>query len=547
MATMLFRPVAARRSLSVLQNHKRLFGAMTQKNYTKYDPTTVVTLPSYDVQFIGGVWTPSLASTTASSTIDVMDSNTGQKVAKVPRGTQEDTLQAIAAAKASLPLWKEVPLTRRLELMRTFLAKFDAKKQNVVERLTVELGCTQNFAQQVQFGSFGGHVKTLLELLEAGDFEWEYAAGKCTVVKEPVGVVGAITPWNYPLNQIALKIIPALLAGCTVVLKPSEVTPLVAYSVAEAFEEAMQDVGNDDIPDGIFNMVVGYGPECGEILASHPDVDLVSFTGSTRAGQMLTEVAAKSGTMKPVSTELGGKSAAVLLDDADYASVVPAFVKQLTANTGQSCNALSRMLVPRKDYDTVLDIAKQTFEEERVGTANDPQATMGPLVSKQQYDRVQSYLQKGIDEGARVVVGGPGLPENSSLPPGGYFVQPTLFSDVSNDMTIARDEIFGPVLSVIPYDTEDEAIGIANDTVYGLNNAVASQDVSRALKVASKLQSGMVMVNGTLLDSHAPFGGYKKSGNAREWGKLGLETFLVTKTINLPLKDYRAAIAKVSG
>jgi aldehyde dehydrogenase (NAD+) len=250
--------------------------------------------------------------------------------------------------------------------------------------------------------------------------------------------------------------------------------------------------------------------------------------------------------MKPITTELGGKSAAILLDDADYETTVPEFVKQLMGNTGQTCDALSRMLVPRKDYEDVVDIAKRVFEEERVGTSTNPDATMGPLASKLQYDRVQFALEKGVEEGARVVVGGPGRPVDPSLPENGYFVQPTLFAGVSNDMTIAREEIFGPVLSLIAYDTEEEAIMIANDTVYGLSNAVASSDMSRALKVASRLESGMVMVNGTTVDTLAPFGGCKMSGNGRECGAAGLEEFLVTKTINIPIEKYRSAIAKVN-
>jgi aldehyde dehydrogenase (NAD+) len=559
------RPFAAlaRRSWTV---HRwkfsyRLFGAITQKDYNTvqhYSGGGVSGRNSdytyeYDVHYIGGEWTstssieavPSPTKEAECTTIYVTDSNTGQHIASVPRGSETDMIMAIKAAKDALPLWRNFPLSERLKLIRIFLSKFEAKKDDVVDRLTMELGCTTKFARQVQFGSFVVHLKTFMNLLESktdkDSFEWEYAAGKCTVVKEPVGVVGAITPWNYPLNQIVLKVVPALLAGCTVVLKPSEVTPLVAYSVAEAFEEAAREI--EGIPKGIFNMVVGYGAECGQIMASHPDVDLISFTGSTRAGQILTEVASK--TMKPVMTELGGKSAAVLLDDADYDKVVPVFVKQLTENTGQSCNALSRMLVVRKDYDLVVDIAKKTFQAERVGISTDPDATMGPLVSKQQYDRVQYHLEKGVEEGARVVVGGPGRPDDSSLPEHGYFVKPTLFADVTNDMTIAREEIFGPVLSMIAYDTEEEAVNIANDTVYGLNNAVASRDITRALKVASQLESGMVMVNGTSIDALAPFGGYKKSGNGREGGKEGIEEFLITKTINIPIQMYRSTIAKV--
>jgi acyl-CoA reductase-like NAD-dependent aldehyde dehydrogenase len=546
-------------------SHYRPFTAITQEDY-RHDNSksnssggfVVQDLPSYNVQFIGGRWTAPTPNQDLVGTIGVFDSNTGQEVASVPRGSEEDTILAIKAAKDAFQVWREVPLSKRIQLIRMFLSKFEAKRDEIVNRLTVELGCTTKFARQVQFGASVVNVKTFLRLLEdcssnnnkgnsksAGNrFEFEYSAGRCTVVKEPIGVVGAITPWNYPPLQILLKVVPALLVGCTVVLKPSEVTPLCSYSVVEAFDEAIKEINDDDIPSGIFNMVMGYGPECGQILASHPDVNLLSFTGSTRGGQILSELASK--TMKPITTELGGKSAAILLDDADYETAVPEFVKQLMGNTGQTCDALSRMLVPRKDYEDVVDIAKRVFEEERVGTSTNPDATMGPLASKLQYDRVQFALEKGVEEGARVVVGGPGRPVDPSLPENGYFVQPTLFAGVSNDMTIAREEIFGPVLSLIAYDTEEEAIMIANDTVYGLSNAVASSDMSRALKVASRLESGMVMVNGTTVDTLAPFGGCKMSGNGRECGAAGLEEFLVTKTINIPIEKYRSAIAKVN-
>lgn len=503
---------------------------------------------SYDNHYINGIWTSPANQNTG--TIDVIDSNSGRVVATVPRGTEDDTLEAIKAAKNALPSWsRDTTPKERLEFIRVFLEHFQSNHRvdEIADRLAVELGCPKAFAKNVQTMALVYHTQTLIDLLDDDDsrgsdasFKWEYSAGSCTVVKEAVGVVGAITPWNYPLNQIALKVIPALVAGCTVVLKPSEETPLVAYSFAEAIDAA-------GLPKGVFNMVIGAGPDCGEILARHPDVDLVSFTGSTRAGNILTTVAANSETLKPLRTELGGKSATVLLDDADFEKVVPGFVRQLTSNTGQSCNALSRMLVPRKSCDAVLEIAAKTMNKEIVGcSVTNPEATLGPLVSKTQYDRVRSYIETGIREGATVVTGGLEKPKGTETSDG-YFVQPTLFADVTNDMTIAQEEIFGPVLCVIPYDTEEEAIEIANDTPYGLNNAVASGDLKRALGVASKLESGTVMINKTHLDFKAPFGGYKQSGNAREWGLAGLEEFLVTKTVNVPLEDYRAAVYGKSG
>ncbi len=445
---------------------------------------------SYDSHYINGKWA---SPSKAGGTIKVTDSNTGKAVATIPAGTEEDTIKAIEAAKNALPGWsKDTTPRERWDYINAFLERFvsDDRVNEIVNRLVVELGCTKAFARNVQHIAPHYHTKTILDLLDNtgdstdGNFEWEHSAGSCTVVKEPIGVVGAITPWNYPLHQIALKVIPALLAGCTVVLKPSEVTPLCVYSFAEAMDEA-------GLPSGVFNMVMGRGPDCGEVLARHPDVALVSFTGSTRAGKRLTKVAADSGTMKAVRTELGGKSASVLLEDADFERVIPPFVKQLTGNTGQSCNALSRMLVPRDRCDEVCEIVSKTMDKEIVGWSTDPNATIGPLVSETQYNAVRSYIERGISEGARLVTGGPEAPEGTK-DSGGYFVKPTLFADVTNDMTIAQEEIFGPVLCVIPYDTEDEAIKLANDTPYGLNNAVASGDLKRALKVASKLESGCV-------------------------------------------------------
>ena len=449
---------------------------------------------SYDSHYINGKWT-CLSNQNLDSTIDVTDSNNGKVVATIPAGTEEDTITAIEAAKNALPQWSKNTTPReRWNYINAFLERFkaDSRIDEIVDRLSVELGCTKAFARNVQHVAPIYQITTILDLLDnngdcsdgKSDFEWEYSAGFCTVVREPVGVVGTITPWNYPLHQIVLKVIPALLAGCTVVLKPSEVTPLSAYS----FAEVMDEIG---LPNGVFNMVHGKGSSCGEVLAKHPDVNLVSFTGSTKVGKILTSVAANSGTMKEIRTELGGKSASVLLDDADFGRLVPTYVKQLTSNTGQSCNALSRMIVPRDRYEEVLEIASKTMAKEIVGCCSmNPSSTIGPLASEAQYNTVRSYIERGISEGARVVTGGLEAPEGTEGS-GGYFVKPTLFA-CTNDMTIAQEEIFGPVLCVIPYDTEDEAIALANDTPYGLNNAVASRDLRRALNVASKLESGVV-------------------------------------------------------
>jgi len=479
---------------------------------------------AFEHQYINGQW---VESTNAPKSLNVIDSNTEKVIATVPKGSKADAEKAIAAARAAFPAWSATPLPKRKEYIEKFLEAHKKKREETVSWLMKELGCTRAFSN-VQFSMMEGHGRALLEGIDT--VQWAEASGTCTVVKEPIGVIGCITPWNYPLNQIACKILPAMLAGCTVVLKPSEVTPVCAYLVAEAIHEA-------GLPAGVFNMVVGEGPDCGEVLPSHPDVDLISFTGSTRAGRAIS--AAALATLKPVKTELGGKSAAILLDDADLKQVVPVFLGQLMSNSGQTCIALSRMLVPRTRYEEAVTIAREYVEGVVVAPSDDPKATIGPVASQMHFDAIQAFLQKGVDEGARLVSGGPGRPAGLTE---GYFVKPTVFADVDNKMTIAQQEIFGPVLSMIPYDTVDEAVDIANDTVYGLNNAVASPNKKRCLKVASRLRSGMVMVNTTHLDFNAPFGGYKQSGNAREWGLWGLDEFLVTKMINISFEEYQEAM-----
>eukprot|EP00933_Yihiella_yeosuensis_P058325 TRINITY_DN5874_c0_g1_i1.p1 TRINITY_DN5874_c0_g1~~TRINITY_DN5874_c0_g1_i1.p1 ORF type:complete len:503 (+),score=124.05 TRINITY_DN5874_c0_g1_i1:116-1624(+) len=476
---------------------------------------------AYTCQYINGDW---VESTNAPKKLEVVDSNTATVIATVPDGSKEDVTKAVAAARDAFPSWSSTLLSKRKEYISKFLDAYKTKRPEAIKWLMKELGCTKAFAENIQANLMEWHGQTLLEVIES--MKWYEDAGNSTVVKEPIGVVGAITPWNYPINQIALKILPALLAGCTVVLKPSEVTPVTAYLIAEAIHETK-------FPPGVFNMVVGTGLECGSVLALHPDVDMVSFTGSTRAGKQISMAASDS--LKRVSMELGGKSAAIILDDADLETVMPKFLEQLMNNSGQSCNALSRMLVPRSRYEQAQRIAKEFAESCTPGHSDDPNAKMGPLVSQTQWDRVQALIKNGIDEGARLVTGGAGKPDGLQ---DGFFAKPTIFADVNNRMTIAREEIFGPVLAMIPYDKEAEAVKIANDTIYGLNNAVASSSKSRCLEVGSKLRSGMVMVNATDVDFHAPFGGYKQSGNAREWGKYGLEEFLITKTVNVPVKEY---------
>jgi acyl-CoA reductase-like NAD-dependent aldehyde dehydrogenase len=375
------------------------------------------------------------------------------------------------------------------------------------------------FANLIQAGLPAGNMAGYVQILD--DFPFEERVGNSLVVREPVGVVGAITPWNYPLHQIIAKVAPALAAGCTIVLKPSEVTPLNAFILAEIMDE----VG---VPAGVFNLVTGTGPVVGEAIASHPQVDMVSFTGSTPAGKRVTELGAQS--VKRVHLELGGKSANVLLDDADLdACVAPGVIYGCYLNSGQTCSALTRMLVPRDQQDAVVERAKAAAESVTLGPG-DSDAQIGPLVSGVQRDRVRGYIQKGIDEGARLVTGGVEPPEGLDT---GYFVQPTVFADDTPEMTIAQEEIFGPVLAIMPYDDEDDAVRIANSTIYGLSGGVQSADLERATRFARRMRTGQVEVNGGGFNIAAPFGGYKQSGNGRELGKFGLEEFLEVKSLQL--------------
>jgi len=470
-------------------------------------------VPTWDDMYINGEW---VKSTNPGKYLDVIDSNTAKVCARIPEGTAEDMNRAVAAAKTAFTSWSETPLAERKAYMAKILENWQKKKPQAIDWFMKELGCTQAFATNVQANMVDMHLGTALNVIDAVKFDERTPMGG-VVVKEPIGVVGCITPWNYPLNQIAAKIGPAILVGCTVVVKPSEVTPINAYLLAEAIHEA-------GLPKGVFNMVHGTGPTVGETLSAHPDVDMISFTGSTRAGKQISQAA--SNTLKVVRTELGGKSAALMLDDAPLDKLMPEFMGQLMMNTGQSCNALSRMLVPKARYEEAVAIAKKVAEGTTPGRSADPKATIGPLVSQVQWEKVQGYLKRGIEEGARVVTGGPGKPQGLE---DGFYVKPTVFADVNNKMTIAQEEIFGPVLSLIPYETEQEGIDIANDTIYGLNNAVGSADDERAIRVARKLRSGTVMINGTGMPPDAPFGGYKQSGNAREWGLAGIDEYLVTK------------------
>mgnify|MGYP003346806497 CR=1 FL=1 len=465
--------------------------------------------------YIDGAWVPS----TGSGTIEVIDSTTEAVLGTVPEGTVEDVERAVAAAAAAFPGWAATPLEERTALLTKVAEGLGARMDDLADLIAHEVGMPRTLSQLIQVGLPYNSFATAAQV--AGEFEWERTVGNSLVVREPVGVVGAITPWNYPLHQIAAKVAPALAAGCTVVLKPSEVAPLNAFVLADVMAEA-------GVPAGVFNLVTGFGPVVGEAIAAHPAVDMVSFTGSTRAGKRVSEVA--SATVKRVALELGGKSANIILDDADLAVAVPDGVGKCYLNSGQTCSALTRMLVPREKLAEAEELARTAAEAFTPGDPFDPATRLGPLVSAVQRDRVRTYIQAGLDEGAVLVTGGGEAPDGLDH---GFFVRPTVFSGVTRDMAIAREEIFGPVLVLMPYDSEEEAVEIANDTEYGLAGGVWSGDRDHALAVARRLRTGQVEVNGGSFNPMAPFGGYKQSGNGREFGDYGLDEFLETKALQL--------------
>lgn len=447
---------------------------------------------------------------------DVVNPATMQAVAKVALGDEEDANRAIAAAKAAFPAWSETSREERLGYLKAILAQLMERKDELAAAITAEMGAPKSLAQQQQAPSAIGHFAEAIRVLE--EFEFEHAIGSTLVRKEPIGVCVLITPWNWPLNQIACKVAPALAAGCTMVLKPSELAPLDAAVFADIVDKA-------GLPKGVFNLVHGEGPSIGNALTGHPDVDMVSFTGSTRAGIAISGNAAN--TIKRVALELGGKSANILLDDADLEKAVATSVFTMMNNSGQSCNAPSRMLVPESQYDAVKGIAAAVVEKISVGMPEDDQR-LGPIANENQYKRVVSLIDGAKAEGAELIAGGSEKPEGLD---GGLFVKPTIFGKVGRDMTIAREEVFGPVLSIMTYKDIDEAVEIANESEYGLSGYVWSGDTDKARKVASRLRTGMVHLNGAPLDNKAPFGGYKMSGNGREWGVYGLEEYLETKSV----------------
>ena len=468
-----------------------------------------------DKLYIDGAW----VEPDGKATIDVFNSGTEEVMGRIPDGTPADIERAVAAARAAFDGWSQVDREERSKYIQRIGEGLQARMGDIAQTVAAEVGMPLNLATMIQaglpimtFGSLPGIIDS---------FPFEEEVGNSLVVREPVGVVGAITPWNYPLHQVAAKVAPALAAGCTVVLKPSEVAPLSAFILAEVIDE----VG---LPAGVFNLVTGTGPVVGEALASHPEVDMISFTGSTRAGRRVSELAAQ--TVKRVSLELGGKSPNVILDDADLERAVKTGVGGAFLNSGQTCSALTRMLVPRSKLAEAEEIAVKAAESYTLGDPLADGTRLGPLASDIQRERVREYIRKGIDEGAKLLIGGLEAPEGLDK---GYFVKPTIFSEVTSDMTIAQEEIFGPVLSILPYDSEDEAVRIANDTVYGLAGAVWSGDPERAKAVARRLRTGQVDVNGGSFNPMAPFGGYKQSGHGRELGKFGLEEFLEVKSLQL--------------
>jgi betaine-aldehyde dehydrogenase len=472
-------------------------------------------LKVHDKLYIGGAWLPS----TGKGSIDVINPSTEEVIGRIPEGTVEDVAKAVAAAKAAFPAWSQTTVDERAELLGKLAAGLGARMKEIGEIIASEVGMPIKLAVGIQAGLPAAISGSFVNILKR--YEFEEQVGNSLVVREPVGVVGCITPWNYPLHQIIGKVAPAIATGCTVVLKPSEVAPLNAFVLAEILES----IG---LPKGVFNLVTGLGPVVGEAIAAHPDVDMVSFTGSTRAGKRVSELAAQR--VARVTLELGGKSANVILDDANLEVAVSKGVGDCFLNSGQTCSALTRMLVPRSRHDEAVAIAKRVAESFKVGPAFDDSTKLGPLVSDVQRERVRGYIRKGVAEGATLVTGGPEAPAGLAR---GYFVKPTVFANVRNDMTIAREEIFGPVLSIIPYDTEEDAIRIANDSIYGLGGGVWSADPERAKRVARRIRTGQVSVNGGGFNMLAPFGGYKQSGRGREFGRYGLEEFLEIKSLQL--------------
>ncbi len=469
---------------------------------------------AHEMQFyIDGEW----VDPAVPHPFDVIDPATEEPCAKISLGTKADVDLAVAAARRAFVSFSQTTKQERLDLLKRILAVYKTRYDEVADAIRKEMGAPAELAKNAQAAIGVGHLSQMIAVLEK--FEFEQLEGSTLIVKEPIGVVGMITPWNWPINQITCKVCPAIAAGCTMVLKPSEIAPLDAIIFAEVMHEA-------GVPKGVFNLVNGDGPGAGTALSEHPGIDMISFTGSSRAGVLIAKAAAD--TIKRVHQELGGKSANILLDDVDFDKAVAKGVKDCFSNSGQSCNAPTRMFVPEKINERAMEIAKQAAESIKVGAPDAPGTQMGPVVSELQYNKIQGLIQAGIDEGATLVTGGTGRPEGLNR---GYYVRPTVFANVTPDMRIAKEEIFGPVISLLSYKTEEEVIAEANNTVYGLASYIQSGDPKRAQKIARQMRTGNVYINYPGGDFGAPFGGYKQSGNGREWGKWGLEEFLEIKGI----------------
>lgn len=463
--------------------------------------------------YIDGQW----VNPVSPRSLEVINPSSEQAIARISMGSAADVDKAVAAARRAFESYSRTSREERLALLVKVLEVYQSRYGDFVQTISQEMGAPLWLSKAAQAAMGVAHLSSTIEVLK--NFAFEHVQGSTAVVHEPVGVVGMITPWNWPINQIMCKVAPALAAGCTMVLKPSEVAPLNALLVAEVLHEA-------GVPAGVFNLVNGDGPGVGEAMSSHPGIDMMTFTGSTRAGIAVAKAAADS--VKRVAQELGGKSANIVLDDANLQKAVTQGVQAVLMNSGQSCNAPTRMFVPRALHGQAVEIARSVAGAATVADALAEGMHMGPVVSEAQWGKIQALIRKGIEEGATLVAGGTGRPEGLVQ---GYFVKPTVFADVSNDMSIAREEIFGPVLVMIPYDDEEDAIRMANDTVYGLSGYVQSGSLERARRVAARLRTGMVHLNGAGPDFNAPFGGYKQSGNGREWGEHGFRDFLETKAV----------------
>ena len=466
--------------------------------------------------YIDGQWVDPV-DPSPSRVLDVINPATEAPAGRISLGTAADVDRAVKAARKAFASYSQTSVAERVALLERIIAEYKTRMADMAAAITEEMGAPATLAQRAQAAMGLAHLQSALAVLK--DYRFQEPRGTTLITKEPIGVCGLITPWNWPVNQISCKVAPALATGCTMVLKPSEIAPFSA----QVWTEVLHAAG---VPAGVFNLVNGDGAGVGEAMARHPGIDMMTFTGSTRAGIAVAKAAAD--TVKRVAQELGGKSANIVLDDADIDKAVKQGVQACFTNSGQSCNAPTRMFVPRAKQAQAVAAAKAVAERTQVADAMAEGMAMGPVVSQAQFDKIQGLIQQGIDEGATLVAGGTGRPEGLSK---GYFVKPTVFADVRNDMTIAREEIFGPVLVMIPYDTEDDAIRMANDSPYGLSGYVQSGSLERARRVAARLRTGMVHLNGAGPDVGAPFGGYKQSGNGREWGEHGFREFLEVKAV----------------